>query len=192
MRYYVIALAGLALCVTASAVLAQGNMGPPADADNRAGAGGMPASSGAPRTFADNGAAQPNVALEVSPGQYETRAGFGPANLAGPDGWRYRWHEGRWWYWLPDGRWVFWNTDRWIDSVSGMSYGTAYTAGYASTYPPYSYGYVEPYSSAYGTPYHSGYRAGPSAYGSYYGPGFGWGHSAPSGGGGWGWSRWGR
>ncbi len=28
---------------------------------------------------------------------------------------RYRWHQGRWWYWLPSERWVFWSKDHWED-----------------------------------------------------------------------------
>jgi hypothetical protein len=33
----------------------------------------------------------------------------------GENGWRYRQHEGRWWYWLPSNRWVMWDDGRWID-----------------------------------------------------------------------------
>jgi hypothetical protein len=29
--------------------------------------------------------------------------------------WRYRQHEGRWWYWLPSNRWVMWQDGRWVD-----------------------------------------------------------------------------
>jgi uncharacterized protein YkwD len=29
--------------------------------------------------------------------------------------WRYRWHEGRWWYWLPSERWVVWLDGRWVE-----------------------------------------------------------------------------
>ena len=31
------------------------------------------------------------------------------------EAWRYRWHEGRWWYWLPRGRWVIWMDGRWVE-----------------------------------------------------------------------------
>ena len=26
---------------------------------------------------------------------------------------RYRWHNGRWWYWLPSQRWVYWHNGHW-------------------------------------------------------------------------------
>jgi hypothetical protein len=29
--------------------------------------------------------------------------------------WRYKHHQGRWWYWLPSERWVVWKDGRWID-----------------------------------------------------------------------------
>jgi hypothetical protein len=32
--------------------------------------------------------------------------------------WRYRWHEGRWWYWLPSERWVYWEDGRWLEVPS--------------------------------------------------------------------------
>ncbi len=27
--------------------------------------------------------------------------------------WRYRWFEGRWWYWLPQNKWVYWSGSNW-------------------------------------------------------------------------------
>ena len=30
--------------------------------------------------------------------------------------WRYRWHEGRWWYWIPQNRWMWYSDDgRWME-----------------------------------------------------------------------------
>jgi hypothetical protein len=31
------------------------------------------------------------------------------------DSWRYKQHNGRWWYWLPANRWVVWNGAKWED-----------------------------------------------------------------------------
>jgi hypothetical protein len=34
----------------------------------------------------------------------------------GPNDWRYRWHDGRWWYWTPENRWM-WYSDagQWME-----------------------------------------------------------------------------
>ena len=37
-----------------------------------------------------------------------------PAARSAPvDRSRYRYHEGRWWYWLPEGRWAIWGDNQW-------------------------------------------------------------------------------
>jgi hypothetical protein len=44
--------------------------------------------------------------------------------------WRYRWCDGRWWYWLPENRWVYYSGDRWVP-YSGVPTGAyPYTAAY--------------------------------------------------------------
>jgi hypothetical protein len=40
------------------------------------------------------------------------------------ESWRYRRHNGQWWYWLPSEKWAVWSGDRW----------TAYEAKSYSTY----------------------------------------------------------
>lgn len=35
------------------------------------------------------------------------------ARSAAVDRSRYRYHEGRWWYWLPEGRWAIWGDNQW-------------------------------------------------------------------------------
>ena len=37
------------------------------------------------------------------------------------DTWRYRRHDGLWWYWLPSEKWVYWNDGRW-DPYDPQSY----------------------------------------------------------------------
>jgi hypothetical protein len=41
----------------------------------------------------------------------------GTANQA--ESWRYKQHDGRWWYWLPSNRWVVWMDGRWVDPPTG-------------------------------------------------------------------------
>jgi hypothetical protein len=37
----------------------------------------------------------------------------GRAGMAS-DQWRYRFHDGRWWYWLPSNSWVVWSNSTWV------------------------------------------------------------------------------
>jgi hypothetical protein len=37
----------------------------------------------------------------------------GPQAAQQNDAWRYKYHEGQWWYWLPGERWVVWNGQSW-------------------------------------------------------------------------------
>lgn len=45
--------------------------------------------------------------------------------------WRYKYHDGRWWYWLPSNSWVFYHNQRWVP-YSRQSYMQALQAGGAS------------------------------------------------------------
>jgi hypothetical protein len=67
--------------------------------------------------------ALPTPAADSDPtrgaGDAAPAAGNAPANAKGPsadgpDKWRYRWHEGLWWYWLPENRWVYWHDGKWV------------------------------------------------------------------------------
>lgn len=31
------------------------------------------------------------------------------------DGWRYKYFNGRWWYWKPDDSWAYWNGRKWLN-----------------------------------------------------------------------------
>jgi hypothetical protein len=62
------------------------------------------------------------------------------------EGWRYRWYEGRWWYWTPENRWMWYSDDgRWVAFEAShppaanaapmpdaryLGPGVPYTAGY--------------------------------------------------------------
>ena len=89
-----------------------------------------------------------------------------------PEQWRYRWHNGRWWYWTPANSWVIWMNNTWQPYSQGMFSG-GYSSNYSGSYnsQPYrSYGYSSPsYGYRYSNPYY-GYRSGPS---------FGYGYGSP-------------
>lgn len=76
--------------------------------------------------------------------------------------WRYRRHQGRWWYWLPSEKWVVWSGDRWVD------YDGPEAAGGSSTQSRRSYSFQRPRA---GQPSNTGYwdlgRWGPVGYDSY-------------------------
>ncbi|MHB1036195.1 MAG: hypothetical protein ACYC35_16000 [Pirellulales bacterium] len=80
--------------------------------------------------------------------------------------WRYRWYDGRWWYWQPSNRWVYWWNGQWVRYApetyvpgsavlpvpgAGLYYGPAVVRpGY---YGPAYYPYPRPW--AWG-PYYGG------------------------------------
>ena len=37
------------------------------------------------------------------------------AEAASDDAWRFRQHQGLWWYWLPSEKWVYWSDGQWVD-----------------------------------------------------------------------------
>jgi len=47
----------------------------------------------------------------ADPSPPAAEAGDGKSRAA--DAWRYRYHNGRWWYWLPSDRWAVYENDRW-------------------------------------------------------------------------------
>jgi hypothetical protein len=60
--------------------------------------------------------AQEDVANpEVAPADANVPEGLDSSSAATGENWRYRQHEGRWWYLLPDNRWVVWSDGAWID-----------------------------------------------------------------------------
>jgi hypothetical protein len=70
-----------------------------------------------------------------------------------PDQWRYRWDNGRWWYWTPQNRWM-WYSDNggWVDYAGPLYSGEAlpYTAAYGSyAVPSGGYYYYPGYPGYY-------------------------------------------
>jgi hypothetical protein len=76
--------------------------------------------------------------------------------------WRYRYHNGRWWYWTPNNYWMYYGGGRWYrhGAYAGYGYG-----------PRYGYGYRYPYRGYYGYRGYGPYRGG-YGYGRRYGTGY--------------------
>jgi hypothetical protein len=57
-----------------------------------------------------------------------------PAQAA--DAWRFRRHNGAWWYWLPSNRWVYWTGEKWTPYRAQTYARSAPTQRYRSnSYP---------------------------------------------------------
>ncbi len=116
-----------------------------------------------------NANARPNIGMHANPQPSASVMGDNR-----PDPWRYRFENGRWWYWTPQNRWMIYNNGQWADYVPAPSYAVGYGSyevapGTTSYYP--SYEYVAPGSVYYYPSY--GYTVGYPAY--WYGPRVGWG-----------------
>jgi len=97
----------------------------------------------------------------------------GSDNRGGDNQWRYKFHNGTWWYWLPENRWVYWNNGSWAN-YDAATYAAQPTYNTQPSYNSYNYdngGYNGPYTSGYGGyPYY-----GRGYYGGGYYPGYGYG-----------------
>jgi hypothetical protein len=93
-----------------------------------------------------------NAAVHVSVPARPGSAGVSVNVVGGnrPDQWRYRWENGRWWYWTPQNRWMWYNDGQWIDYDPSPGYTTYYgdyysdpNTGYYDYYPNsgFYYGY---------------------------------------------------
>jgi hypothetical protein len=95
------------------------------------------------RTSGQEVIATPNAVAGAQAGPASGVDAGAPARapvVAGPDGWRYRWSGGRWWYWTPAERWMWYNDDgQWVEFVPSPAPYTVYQPGYV--YP----GYYRPY-----------------------------------------------
>jgi hypothetical protein len=81
-----------------------------------------------------------------------------PAGQAA-NGWRYRWYEGRWWYWTPQNRWMWYSDDgRWVDfGANNPPAANLAPVPYRSYYPP---------AAPYWAGYYPGVAVGVSPYGN--------------------------
>lgn len=89
--------------------------------------------------------------------------------------WRYRYHNGRWWYWMPSNRWMIHDGANWI---SQNDFNARFQARYTG---PRFREYSTPYygGNRYGTGYRGGYYDNRPQYyqsyrGGYYQPGYGY------------------
>jgi hypothetical protein len=88
--------------------------------------------------------------------------------------WRYRQHNGTWWYWTPDNRWVYRNGNQWLNyepaiaAVPDARYSGQPAYGYNQPSPigyyPSPYRYSTGYGGYYGPVYQGGYYYGPGGY----------------------------
>lgn len=113
--------------------------------------------------------------------------------------WRYRWHDGHWWYWMPNKTWMIWEGARWtkyteylsrfdpasrrrgVGQPGGQYYNGQHSSGYRGTAPQQRYyqeyrpvwsddGYeYVPDNRPQGYDYWPGWRGGPG-FGSYNSP----------------------
>jgi hypothetical protein len=89
-----------------------------------------------------------------------------------PDDWRYKYHNGRWWYYQPSNSWVIWNGNTWIPHSQFREYRTGYRGYYRG--PGYDGRY---YNRGYdGRYYDDGYYRGRGYRGGYYDPRYGDGY----------------
>ncbi len=71
-----------------------------------------------PSIVVEESLVEPQAIEAIAPGESTVapraeRAG--KAQASDDTNWRYKQHDGRWWYWLPSERWVMWQDGRWID-----------------------------------------------------------------------------
>ena len=121
---------------------------------------------------AQSGATQSGPAIQPSLGPPPAQA-----TVVVDNSWRYKHHNGTWWYWLPSNRWVIWSNNSWVD------YDPATYASQVYRVPTYGGGYIG--NSGYGYRYSTGYRHVPHVgVGLYLGGGHGHGSTHHGGHGG--------
>lgn len=112
-----------------------------------------------------------NPGMIQAPG---TGANAGVAANQSGDQWRYRWHNGTWWYWTQESRWIYSNGNQWFNyepatvAVPDARYSNQPVYGYYQSGPngyyPGPYRYSTGYRGYYGPAYQGGYYYGPGGY----------------------------
>ncbi len=97
-----------------------------------------------------------------------------------PDAWRYRWNDGRWWYWMPEQKWMMWTGSAWVpyDQFSGSSSSSrSSTIPYRTGYRTYANASTDtaPSNRSYYNAGGYGGRSTNSSRGDYAGYGWNWG-----------------
>lgn len=68
-----------------------------------------------------------------------------------PDRWRFKWHNGQWWYWMANNSWVIWDGQRWMPYEANR-----YTTGYRGVDDGAGYDNSGTYINDGGTSYYRG------------------------------------
>ena len=62
----------------------------------------------------ESSAAAPAVDTQPAAASVSSAAPDGAPQTEAGQSWRYKRHEGLWWYWLPSEKWVIWNGGAWV------------------------------------------------------------------------------
>ncbi len=92
-----------------------------------------------------NGITPNQVVVETLPAGAAERVESTPRDaspMQAADSWRYRWHEGRWWYFQNDKRWAYWDGQAWRDVASAPAPAFLALQGNAAV-GPNSHGVVQ-------------------------------------------------
>ena len=115
--------------------------------------------------LAANAMAQEVIATPApASGTTSTVDSSGPTHpSATANNWRYRWFNGRWWYWTPQDRWMWYSSDgHWVEFHANRA-PPAVAENYDN--PAYDGGYYYP-APGYWTGYYPGVAVGVRPYGN--------------------------
>jgi hypothetical protein len=58
--------------------------------------------------------------VQAAAGGSKTRSAAEARQQPTVEGWRYKWHNGHWWYYQPNKQWLFWNGTSWSPYAPGL------------------------------------------------------------------------